>query len=138
MGRFRMKGHTADLALEVEGTSEVDLFTSAAEGLYRAIVRGRLKDRGLQHRVARSGADVEELLVGFLSELLYLYATQAFLAARIEITRWSEQEIEAELGGEAFDPRRHEALREIKAVTYHGLEVVRQGDRWRATIIMDV
>jgi len=133
-----MKGHTADLALEVEGTSEVDLFTSAAEGLYRAIVRGRLKDRGLHHRVARSAADVEELLVGFLSELLYLYATQAFLAARIEITRWSEQEIEAELVGEAFDPRRHEALRDIKAVTYHGLEVVRQGDRWRATIIMDV
>ena len=133
-----MKPHTADLALGVEGDSPADLFVSAAEGFYRSIVRERPRDLGLQHRVERSAADVEELLVGFLSELLYLYSTQGFLAARVEIEHWSEQRIAAELYGESFDPERHIVLREIKAVTYHGLQVVQQGGRWRATIIMDV
>ena len=37
-----------------------------------------------------------------------------------------------------FDPALHEILREIKAVTYHQIEVAEKGKHWEATIIFDL
>ena len=138
VGRYRMKEHTADLALEVQGESPADLFASAAAGFYRAIVQEPPRRGAERHEVSCRGADREELLVRFLSELLYLYATRGFLAAAIEIRDCSEQALEAHLIGERFDPARHTILREIKAITHHGLRVERAAQGWSATVIMDV
>ena len=36
------------------------------------------------------------------------------------------------------DPARHEFDMEIKAITYHGLKVERDGDGWLAEVIVDL
>jgi SHS2 domain-containing protein len=37
-----------------------------------------------------------------------------------------------------FNPTLHEVVTEIKAVTYHRIEVVREKDGWQATVIFDL
>lgn len=39
---------------------------------------------------------------------------------------------------EPVDPKRHELDMEIKAITYHGLKVERDGDGWLAEVIVDI
>ena len=40
--------------------------------------------------------------------------------------------------GEPIDPDRHELDMEVKAITYHGLKVERDGDGWLAEVIVDI
>ena len=40
--------------------------------------------------------------------------------------------------GEPIDPERHELDMEVKAITYHGLKVERDGDGWLAEVIVDL
>ena len=59
---------------------------------------------------------------------------------------WSEADVDeladgirANVRGEKFDPSRHRFLTELKAVTYHQLEVVKdERGKWRARMIFDV
>ena len=37
-----------------------------------------------------------------------------------------------------FNPERHEIINEIKAVTYHQIEVAEKGDHWEAQVIFDL
>ena len=46
--------------------------------------------------------------------------------------------IKAVARGEPVDPERHELDMEIKAITYHGLKVERDGDGWLAEVIVDL
>jgi SHS2 domain-containing protein len=40
--------------------------------------------------------------------------------------------------GEIFDPSRHQFKTEIKAVTYHQVEIIDKGESWVARVIFDI
>ena len=84
------------------------------------------------------GFDREELLVAWLSELLYAYEAQRRLYSKFDITRLTENEFEATVQGEVFDAARHPIRREIKAITYHQLRVWNDEKSWKATVIFDI
>jgi len=137
--RVSLIDHTADLGIEVEAPSFAALLETAALGMVQVMVDpGRL--RAVEsRRVTVAGGDREMLLVGLLREVLYLYDTARWLCAAAEVVVAADQRsLTARLDGEPFDGARHEIATEIKAVTYHGLEVREQAGRWRATVILDL
>ncbi len=85
-----------------------------------------------------SGRDPPELVVRYLGELLALEDTEGFLARRIEIelTGNPPTALVAHLFGEPFDPERHTARTEVKAITYHDL--VFDPRAGRARVIVDI
>lgn len=84
------------------------------------------------------GRDPAELVVAYLGELLSLQDTEGFVARRISVAlRGSGPlELEARLEGEPFDPARHVARTEVKAITYHDLVFDPVGGR--ARVIVDI
>ena len=56
----------------------------------------------------------------------------------MNIDSLSQTRLEATLGTYPFDPRIHEILREIKAVTYHQIEVTDKSGIWEARVIFDL
>ena len=118
------------MAAELWGRDEMGL-REAGVGALRELLVGTSPVRGLEERpIEVRGADVAERLVRFLANVLYLYDTERFLPAHAG---------PAGVLGERFDPRRHTALREVKAVTYHGAEIRRDpDDGLRTTIVFDV
>ena len=44
----------------------------------------------------------------------------------------------ANLSGETYDATRHEIKIEVKAVTYHQLQIARETDHWTARVILDI
>ncbi|MBN1319789.1 MAG: archease [Thermoleophilia bacterium] len=135
--------HPADLFVEVWGRDLPDLFENALFALYdqMAELEGFRIERAVTIEV--SGPDPEETLRSLLSEALYRFATEGFVATRAELDVKAAPEgpvwVTAHLHGETIDRRRHTLLTEVKAVTYHRLTVERNPEGgWRATVLFDV
>lgn len=139
---FEVIEHTADVGLRVWGSTLNDLFTQAALGLFSLLVDQSRVVAVDERRVVVSANDLEEALVAWLQELLYLYEMQGFVSCEVDIAKVEADGVEGKVRGEPFDPERHEAQTDIKAATYHNLEIRPQrlengAERWECTIILD-
>ena len=76
--------------------------------------------------------------MSWLTELLFLYETERWLFSRFEPRLLDDHRLEAEAWGEKLDPERHPIDREVKAVTYHRMALVRQGKLFKTTIVFDL
>lgn len=133
--------HTADLGILVEAPSMRELFHRAARGM-TALLReddAPAPPDGGQERTERSvslrAEDVELLLARWLQELLYLRESEGFVYDEASFRELAPDRLVAAVRGR-LDPR--PSLRELKSVTYHGLEVSAGESGWRARVIFDV
>jgi SHS2 domain-containing protein len=106
--------------------------------MFSLIAEGESISAVEEFRVEAEGEDRAELLVDFLRELLWLHARHEFLYAEADFELLGSQRLRARVRGERVDPERHHLVREIKAVTYHGLEVVCEDSGCMARIVFDV
>ncbi len=125
--------HTADWAVHVWAPDLTRLFEQAAVAMY-ALTGAELLD-GARNSITMmlDAPDTESLLVAFLNELLYVSAEEGLGFERFEL-----QVDETHLDGRLHAAPLAVQRKEIKAVTYHGLEVGRNDSGVEATIIFDV
>ncbi len=130
--------HTADLGIEVEADSPVELFSCAGLALFSLMVR----PEGVKARDVREETVVAEgweaLFHEWLSHLLHRFLLDGFIAVAITVLELDESHIRARLTGEKLDYERHDFETEIKAVTYHQLSVRNDNGHWIARVIFDV
>ena len=98
-----------------------------------------------RREVTIEGSGGEELLLGWLREILFLMERggMVFSVFRIDEDNFSYAKVNGyrfrgTLGGERVDPTRHDICSEIKAVTRHGLFLERREPLWEARILFDV
>ncbi|MGQ4808038.1 Protein archease [Candidatus Entotheonellaceae bacterium PAL068K] len=130
--------HTADLGIIAYGRDLPELFSHAAWALFDLISDATTVRPRQTASVTIESIDLEDLLVRWLSELLYLYDTQRMLYSIITVTSLEPTRLSATLQGERLDPARHPIDTELKAVTYHQVAVVQVGERWQARVIFDL
>jgi len=130
---FREIEHSADWELKAWGPDLITLFEQAARGMYVLCGTRWLADIPQKRTIKFNSAENENLLVSFLSELLYIYDQEAIGFNHFDI-RITDGILIANLEGTKVSPFE----KEIKAVTYHNL-LVRQTDRgWEVNIVFDV
>jgi SHS2 domain-containing protein len=129
--------HTGDLGVDLEAPSLEALFETAAEALFAVLVEGEAADRPAAS-VAVAASDREALLVDWLNELLFLHTLGGWVLRHYRVRLEGEAGLRAEVGGERFDPARHQARCEVKAATFHGLRLRREGGAWRGRVIFDL
>ncbi len=133
---FREFEHTGDVGIEVVAASRAELFRRAAVALGRLMVAGETI-RAAESRSLTVSADNDlDLMHDLLSSLLNLFLVDGFIWRDAGVQE-REGSLGVRLSGEPFDPARHEFHGEIKAVTYHQLEVAAEGDHWRARVVFD-
>jgi SHS2 domain-containing protein len=135
---YTLLDHTADLKIRVSGTDPADLFKNAGLALFDLITRPDRLKPGEVIEVSVIGDDAADLMVNYLRELLYLWTGEEKLVDRIEIVHLSDNAVSARVSADCYQPERHEIRHEIKAVTYHQIEVSRTGDGWQAMVVFDV
>lgn len=130
---YREIEHTADWMLEVWAPDLAGLLVQAARGMY-ALSGVQIKDQERRNLIVELDfMDAESLLVRFLGELLYFGEQEnlAFDHFKIQV---EGTHLSALLEGAQVDRRD----KEIKAVTYHGLEVSRTESGLKTRIVFDV
>ena len=133
---WRILPHTSEMVLEVTAPDWAGFYRGAAEGLL-AIYGLRPGGRGTV-KVSRSftGDSPEDVLVAWLTELIFLVGTKKFQLSRIEVLQAEPTELRVRVHGRTM--RGLPLEREIKAATYHGLKVVSGRSGLKARVILDV
>ncbi len=135
---FEIFEHTADIGIRVRAGTLEELLADAAQGLFSIIVANPEAVRPLQEMTfSVAGEPHDDLLLDWLDELLYTFDTKRLLFREFEM-RCSPEGLTATARGEPVDRTRHELHMEVKAITYHGLKVERDGDGWLAEVIVDI
>jgi SHS2 domain-containing protein len=130
--------HTADLGLRSRAPDLNTLFAEAGRALFAAIIEDLdAVEPRQQVEVQVAGDDREFLLFDWLKELLYRFDAEHLLLSQFEV-RVDESGLRGTARGEPLDPARHALGHEVKAITYHGLRVEREGDGWLAEVIVDI
>src|SRR3990170_1579793 len=129
--------HTADVGILARGDTVEEVFTAAAEWMLSFIVRPEdVHSLETRRRVVEAD-DRGGLLVAWLNDLLLVLNADAFVPGEVAVLECGETRLVADVRGEAVDPARHRFRLDVKAATYHQLEVARENG-WRARVILDV
>jgi SHS2 domain-containing protein len=141
-GRYEVEGTTADVAIKALGRTDDALFTNAAFGLADLMCDTRTVKGTVVREIVSSAPTEERLLVAFLTELLVLRETEGLVLSSIEARVSTPDVVDdkwrllAIVWGEPYDGARHQMLHDVKAVTYHTLEV--RPDRGFARVLFDI
>jgi len=138
MPRYETFDHTADLGILVFGQTYEEVFANAAFALFDLLTDLDNVRESLSYRLHVEAHDQEELLVRWLSELLFLCESQGYLFKNFLFTQLSQTSLQAVARGESFDPLRHQFKTEIKAVTYHQVAIKEKDGKWEARVIFDI
>ena len=137
MKDYELIDHTADVGVKAFGTDLSEAFAHAAKAMFDIITdSSNIESKG-EYQIELSAEDLEQLLVDFLDELLFLQGAKNLVFGEFDvIVNEKECSLRAMVSGEEFDTSKHKVGVEIKAVTYHMLEVDRE--RNRVQVIFDV
>jgi SHS2 domain-containing protein len=122
MKHYELVEHTADVGVKAYGKSVAEAFEHAAEGMFDIITDESSIDPVGEYEILLEAPDLEQLLVDWLSKLLYLNDAQDLVFGMFEVTL-SGNHLSAHVYGEKYDKKKHGMGVEIKAVTYHMLQV---------------
>jgi len=132
--------HTADVGATVRGVTLPRLFENAARALFDLVTDRRAVRPRRSVPISVSGTSVEDLLIRWLQELLYLHQTGGWLFSAFAVERIDRARVRCRgrARGEPLDPSRHPLRREVKAVTYHQIRLTRGRSAWRVRIVFDI
>ncbi len=136
--RFEILDHTADIGLIVYGENLQVLFENAGEAFFRLITDVRRVRYRVEKRIAIGGESLDRLMVDWLSELLYLHDVENLLFRGFKVESVGKDGLKAVVKGEPFREGVHVIKTEVKAVTYHRIEVGQENGHWRAQVILDL
>jgi len=123
---YEIFDHTADVGIIVRGKTLEEMFEKAAYAMFDIMVYADRIEPVRKVRVAISSSTIEDLLVDWLSELLYVFSTELFVMGEFNVKirdEGDELSLEATCWGEDYNRKKHGMKTEIKAVTYHELEI---------------
>jgi SHS2 domain-containing protein len=136
--RYELLDHTADLGFSVRAGTVEGLFEEAGLALCDLLTDPETVRQEAERRIEIEGVDREDLIVGWLAELLSLHDAEGWLFSGIRIESLTQTRLVAAAIGERRDPARHLAKGEIKAVTHHGAAILCGEEGWTARVILDI
>ncbi len=136
--KYQLIDHTADVGIQVFGADINVLFENAAAALFDVITDPDKLKGAARQTLSMEGADWPDLMVNWLREHLYLWAGQEKLVKESRILSISEYKLTAVITYDPYRSDRHLIKEEIKAVTYHQIDVHQGSTGWEARVIFDV
>jgi SHS2 domain-containing protein len=124
--------------MEFTGRTLKDLFLNACMGLTSVLSgepSGTASNTGVDVKIEAN--DIEELLVNWLREILFLSQVRGFVTTEARFFTISPSALDASLSGRTIEDGDPPEI-EIKAVTYHGLSVERGDQGYTAKVIFDI
>jgi len=138
MEEFRVLEHTADIGFEAYGATCEEVFANAARALESLMVDLKSIASLEETKIQVEGSDAQNLLVNWLSEVLYLFDAEGRLFHDFKVSIAGEKALAATARGEPFDRAKHQVNLQVKAITYHQLALEQTPAGWRAQVYVDI
>lgn len=140
--KYEILEHRADLKIRVFGKSKEELFSNALLAMNEAMrAEIRKPEETSKGAIKIESADPQSLLVDFLNEVLYLSQVnkEVYEVSLKKVIDPSADSGRAEIEGELIGKKVEKFGEDIKAATYHDLEIKQEKDgNWQAVILFDI
>jgi SHS2 domain-containing protein len=134
MKKYEILEHKADLKIKAFGRTKKELFSNILLGMTESQKPEIKNKEEVRRRIEIKSLDLPSLLVDFLSEALYLSQINKEVYFETKFEKFSDSEIEGELIGQKVE----RFSEDIKAVTYHNLDIhQKKGKIWESTVLFD-
>lgn len=135
MKKYEILEHKADLKIRAFGKTKEELFLNMLLAVSESLKPETRPGEKIIHKIKISSPDLPALLVDFLSEALYLAQANKEIYDNVKFIKFTDTELKAELSGQRVERFRED----IKAVTYHDLDIhKKKDDTWETTVLFDI
>ncbi len=128
----------ADVGIRAWGPTLAAAFAQAAFGTLCLAVPAEGVEERESRDVRAQGDSLEELLVAWVNECLYVHEIEGFAVGGVEVTALEGRVVHGQLHGESIDPSRHRAGTVVKAATLHQVFVSETEGRSDVRLVLDV
>lgn len=130
--------HGADIGLRATASTRAGLYETMAEALTAVITDPASVRISETIAVSCEAPDDALLLIDWLNTLIYEMATRGLIFGSWEV-KLAGRRIDARVGGEPLDRRRHQPVVEVKGATYTALSVEQDpAGTWHGQCVVDV
>lgn len=130
---------SGDFAFEAYGETLEELFASCAKACFSAMAELSKIEPKIDYSVDISADNLDDLLVDFLSELIYLKDAEKIFFSRFDINIDNDKiSLNSVARGERIDYNKHDIKVDVKAATYHNLEIKRVEKGFKVKVILDL
>lgn len=134
--------HTTDAYVEAAGSTMEEALQYAGMALFDTMCEVKSISPERAEDVEVSGGDEVALLYNWLESLLLKFELERKVYSKFEVTLTKRPsnnlQANARIYGEGYDKRKHGAKVEVKAVTYHKMEVLREDHKTTLRFILDL
>jgi len=139
---YEFMEHTADVRVACTAADLTGLLNEAAAAFYAVALHARETRSEQARALSFEVYTLEELVVRWLSELLFLLDTEGFVAVeaewRLPASIPADAPFQVTAACTGYIAGQDARAEEIKAVTYHGLSVERGPAGYEARIVFDL
>lgn len=140
MRKYRFLRHTADAKFQALGQTLEEAFANAALATSSLMWDWRKVEKKVEYPVQAEGRDLEQLLVNFLEEILYLLNTKGFLLKSAEDMRIHKRDkgyaLTARFLGDNYSDR-YNLLGDVKAITYNEMSITKN-NHYTIQVVVDI
>ena len=128
---------TADMAFEAYGSDISEMFANAGRALMSVMFDLKTVAKKEKRHIELSAPETTTLLHDFLHEILFTFETEQLIFKDFRVET-DGRKLSADLFGEKFDPKKHRFIIDVKAITYHNMEIAKKNGTWRCQVVVDV
>jgi SHS2 domain-containing protein len=127
LSKFEYLYHIADAKFRAYGSTLEEAYENAALAMFNVMINTSGLVASESRDIAVISPDIKGLLVDWLSELLYLFEVDEIIFSEFKVISiektWDGFSLKGKASGEPIDLLRHNFDTQVKAVTFHDLEV---------------
>jgi len=131
-----------DAYITASGATIEEAFENAAVGLFDTMTEVEGIRQEIKDEVEVQGHDEYELLYNWIETLLVRFDVNGRVYSKFRVQTLERKNgqlfMRAEAQGEGFDPSRHRRKVEVKAITYHRMEIEKGPSGVRVKYILDL
>ena len=132
---YKILEHPSDLKIQIFGKTKDELFLNALRAM-ADVLSPEIQDteQEIRNKIEVYNLNLDNLLVDFLNEILYLSQVNKRVYNNIKFFKFSDKGLQGELVGynvEKFGE-------DIKAATYHKLKIEKKNNLYQAVVLFDI
>ncbi|MDI6640534.1 MAG: archease [Methanocellales archaeon] len=140
MKKFEFLGFaTADVCFKAYGRTLEEAFANAALAMFEIMLETRNVEQKIVKEIEIKGEDLKSLMFEWLNGLLFYVDAESLAFSRFDVRIDEDQmKLSAKISGEPIDQAKHKPKIDIKACTYHSMEIKQSDGKWTAQVLIDV
>jgi len=133
---FAISEAPGQLVVTARGQTGSELFAATSAAYFSSVCSLSEVKARQAYELEREAESVEQLLVDWLNDLVWVFSEQGVACTEVQFSHWSPTNYRVTLLGEALDEARHAPRDIVTAASNDGLKLEASEGHWTVRVIL--